>query len=62
MHPSFILLAMLGTQELLIILLIILILFGSSKLPQLARGLGEAIKEFRKASRDEGGDSEGKES
>ena len=52
---------MLGTQELLIILLIILILFGSSKLPQLARGLGEAIKEFRKASKDEGGDSEGKE-
>ncbi len=54
---------MFGAQELLIILFIILILFGSSKLPQLARGLGEAIREFRKASKeDESGNSESKES
>jgi sec-independent protein translocase protein TatA len=34
-------------QELLIILIIVLVLFGGSKLPQLARNLGQAQKEFR---------------
>lgn len=38
----------LGVQELLIILLIVVVLFGASKLPQLARGLGQSAKEFRK--------------
>ncbi len=40
----------LGTTELLIILLIAIILLGPSKIPQLAKSLGEAIREFRKAS------------
>ncbi|MEN2999365.1 MAG: twin-arginine translocase TatA/TatE family subunit [Acidilobaceae archaeon] len=35
--------------ELLIILLIILILFGASRLPQLAKALGESMREFKKA-------------
>lgn len=39
-----------GTPEILIILFIALIFLGPSKIPQLARSLGEAIKEFRKAS------------
>ena len=39
-----------GTGEILIILLIILLLFGAKKLPELARGLGKGIKEFKKAS------------
>ena len=38
-----------GWQELLLVLLIVLVLFGGSKIPQVARGLGEAIKEFKKA-------------
>lgn len=38
-----------GGQELIFILLIILILFGAKKLPELARGMGQAIKEFQKA-------------
>jgi sec-independent protein translocase protein TatA len=38
-----------GGQELILILLIILVLFGAKKLPQLARGMGQAIKEFQKA-------------
>ncbi len=44
--------SMFGFQgmEWVIILLIILIIFGPTKLPQLARGLGQAIREFRKAS------------
>jgi len=39
--------------ELLIILAIILLLFGGSKLPSLARGLGQSMKEFKKAARDD---------
>ncbi len=42
-----------GGGELLIILIILLVLFGRSKLPGLARGLGQSIKEFKKASREE---------
>ncbi|MEM2918246.1 MAG: twin-arginine translocase TatA/TatE family subunit [Candidatus Altiarchaeota archaeon] len=37
-----------GTFEILLIFLILLLLFGSKKLPELARSLGEAIKEFKK--------------
>jgi sec-independent protein translocase protein TatA len=39
----------LGGQELILILLIILLLFGAQKLPELAKGLGKGIKEFKKA-------------
>jgi sec-independent protein translocase protein TatA len=39
----------LGGPDLIIILLIILLLFGAKKLPDLARGLGQAMKEFQKA-------------
>ncbi len=38
-----------GMQELLIILVILLFLFGGSRLPQLAKGLGESVKNFKKA-------------
>jgi sec-independent protein translocase protein TatA len=44
---------MLGGQELLIILAVILLLFGGSKLPSLARGLGQSIKEFKKGARED---------
>jgi sec-independent protein translocase protein TatA len=37
----------LGLPELLLILLIVVIIFGASKLPQLGRGLGEGIKNFK---------------
>ena len=39
-----------GTSELLIILFIILLVFGSKKLPELAQGLGKGIREFKKAT------------
>ncbi len=42
----------LGPPELLIILVIVLVIFGGSKLPKLARSLGEAQKEFKKGSED----------
>ncbi|HLT16586.1 MAG TPA: twin-arginine translocase TatA/TatE family subunit [Acidimicrobiales bacterium] len=38
----------LGTGELLIILLVVLVLFGGSKLPKLARSLGQAQSEFKR--------------
>jgi sec-independent protein translocase protein TatA len=38
----------LGYQELLIILVIVLVLFGANRLPQLARSLGSSVKEFKK--------------
>ena len=38
----------LGYQELLIILVIVLILFGANRLPELARSLGSSVKEFKK--------------
>jgi sec-independent protein translocase protein TatA len=39
----------LGTQELIVILLIVVIIFGANKIPQLGRGLGEGIKNFKSA-------------
>ena len=46
----------LGVPELLLILLIVIVIFGASKLPQLGRGFGEGIRNFRKGlkSDDEG--------
>lgn len=38
----------LGTQELLIILVLILVLFGGKKLPELSRGIGKSIGEIKK--------------
>jgi sec-independent protein translocase protein TatA len=38
----------LGAQELLVILVIVLVLFGGSKLPDLAKSLGKSMKEFKK--------------
>ncbi len=41
-----------GVTEWLIIALIVLLLFGGKKIPELFRGLAEALKEFKKASKD----------
>jgi len=45
-------LAMFGTQELIIILVIVLVLFGAKKIPEFARGLGKGVKEFKDAKSD----------
>jgi sec-independent protein translocase protein TatA len=42
----------LGTTEIILILLVILVLFGAKKIPDMMQGLGKGIKEFKKASRD----------
>ena len=43
-----------GSEELLMILAAILLLFGGKKIPELAKGLGKGIHEFKKASQDDG--------
>ena len=42
-----------GGGEWVLILLVLLLLFGGTKLPALARGLGQSMKEFKKASKEE---------
>ena len=41
----------LGATELLLIALLVLLFFGSKKIPELAQGLGKGIREFKKATR-----------
>ena len=44
---------MIGGQQIIIILVVILLLFGGRKIPELMRGLGSGIKEFKKASKED---------
>jgi sec-independent protein translocase protein TatA len=48
----------LGTTELVIILVIVMVVFGASRLPQLGRGLGSGMRNFRDALKGEGGDDD----
>ena len=41
-----------GAQEILLILLIIILLFGARKIPEIARGLGKSMSEFKKGLRE----------
>ncbi|WP_442794355.1 Sec-independent protein translocase subunit TatA/TatB [Pelobium manganitolerans] len=50
MHISNLLFLNFGTQEIILILFAVLLLFGGEKLPELARGLGKGIREFKDAS------------
>ncbi|RYG73972.1 twin-arginine translocase TatA/TatE family subunit [bacterium] len=43
----------LGTPEITIVLIIVMVLFGGAKVPELMRGLGEGMREFKKAIRDD---------
>ena len=42
----------LGAGEIILILIVILVLFGGKKIPEVMQGLGKGIREFKKASRD----------
>jgi len=43
----------LGLPEMLLVLLIVVLIFGASRLPELGRGIGEGIRNFKKSLRDE---------
>ena len=45
-----------GVSEIFLIALVVLLLFGAKRLPEIARALGEAIKEFKKSSKDDQSD------
>ncbi len=42
----------LGTTEIVVIAFVLMVLFGGRKLPELARGMGDSVREFRKAIKD----------
>ncbi len=50
----------LGMPELVVILIIVLVIFGATRLPQLGEGLGKAIKGFKKGISDDNKDESGK--
>ena len=60
MNALYIFLGMVGPWQWIIIGLAILLLFGGKKLPELMKGLGGGIKEFKKATKDESADEDKK--
>lgn len=52
MQTLFLFLGSLGAPEILMILFIVLLLFGARKIPELAKGLGRGIREFKDASKE----------
>lgn len=50
----------LGFPEIVLILVILVVLFGASRIPELGRGLGEGIRNFKKGMKGGGGDDDGK--
>ena len=48
---SFIVLSMIGGSEWILILIVVVLLFGGKKIPELMKGLGEGIREFKKSSK-----------
>lgn len=51
----------LGTTEIILVVLVLVLLFGAKKIPELMKGLGSGIKEFKKASVNDDDDDEKKE-
>ena len=50
-----------GPTEIILIVLVVVILFGGRKIPELMKGVGQGMKEFKKATRDEDPSKEKKE-
>lgn len=60
MNSLYIFLGVIGAPQVILIVVLILVLFGGKKIPELMKGLGSGIKEFKKASSDDDKDSEKK--
>ncbi len=54
----FVVLGMIGPGQIVLIVIIILLLFGGRKIPELMKGLGQGMKEFKKATKEEDKDDE----
>ncbi len=52
----FVIAGFIGPQEVIIIAIIVLLLFGGRKIPELMKGLGKGMKEFKKATKDDEGE------
>jgi sec-independent protein translocase protein TatA len=52
----FIIAGVIGPQEIIVVLIIVLLFFGGRKIPELMKGLGKGMKEFKNASRDDSDD------
>ena len=53
MQNLFVILGMFGPWEIALVVLVVLIIFGGRKIPELMKGLGKGMKEFKKATRDD---------
>jgi len=61
MNELTIFLGMIGAPQVIIIIVVVLLLFGGKKIPELMRGLGGGIKEFKKATKEDEDDKGDKE-
>jgi sec-independent protein translocase protein TatA len=55
---SAVLLGFIGPWQIVLIVLVVLLLFGGKKIPELMRGLGRGMKEFKDASKEDAGEGE----
>jgi sec-independent protein translocase protein TatA len=58
---SFIFLGVVGPWQIVLIILVVVLLFGGKKIPELMRGLGQGMKEFKKATKDDSKPEENKQ-
>jgi len=56
----FVIAGMVGPQQVLVILIVVLLLFGGRKIPELMKGLGQGMREFKKATKGDDDDDEPK--
>jgi sec-independent protein translocase protein TatA len=49
---------MIGPQQIILIIVLVILLFGARKIPELMKGVGKGIKEFKKATNDDTGEEE----
>jgi sec-independent protein translocase protein TatA len=61
MTPMYVISGILGPTEIILIVLVVILLFGGRKIPELMKGIGQGMKEFKKASRGEETSDEKKE-